>query len=271
MSNCLDPQPRLPHFLDLWQQTLGWQPNDQQQERFQHLYELILSGNQHLNLTRITAPEDFWEKHLWDSLRGVGSAVSIATGLSSVITTPSPFMSSFKAAKTAECQLRDAQQQPNENSQLRVVDVGTGAGFPGIPVAIVHPQWHVTLVDSTRKKIAFVEGVITALGLNNTEALSERAEHLATQPTHRNRYDVVLVRAVASADRCVEYALPLLRSGGVAVLYRGQWQPSDTEALQPMIHHLGAHLAFIDLFTTPLTQSQRCCLYVQKLPTSHKV
>lgn len=231
--------PQLPHGLDLWQQTIGWQPTATQLQQFQHLYELILTANQHLNLTRITEPNDFWEKHLWDSIRGVVN-LKVAARYASHPTSP------------------------------MVIDIGTGAGFPGLPVAIAYPTWQLTLVDSTRKKIAFVERAIAELGLTNVHAVAERAEQLAAQPQYRATYDLALVRAVAMVDRCVHYALPLLHPGGVAVLYRGQWHPSDTTALQALAHKLGASLAPPDQFTTPLTHSQRCCLYLYRQPAADR-
>ncbi|MCS6813626.1 MAG: 16S rRNA (guanine(527)-N(7))-methyltransferase RsmG [Cyanobacteria bacterium] len=227
--------PQLPHRLDLWQHTVGWQPTVTQLQQFQRLYELILTANQHLNLTRITEPNDFWEKHLWDSIRGVVST---------------------KAA--ALC--------ASHPKSPRVIDIGTGAGFPGLPIAIAYPTWHITLVDSTRKKIAFVERAIAELGLTNAYAIAERVERLAAQPRYQATYDLALVRAVATVDRCVHYALPMLHPSGMAVLYRGRWHPSDTTALQALAHELGAYLAPPDQFTTPLTQSQRCCLYLHKQP-----
>ncbi len=282
--------PQLPHLLDLWQQTIGWQPTESQLQQFQQLYELILAGNQQLNLTRITDPQDFWEKHLWDSIRGItvpspsslvgqlhnnaDAALSVPAALNLSSSDNEGQRTKDNGQRTTDNGQRtkdkgqgtkDKGLRTKDKGQFHVIDIGTGAGFPGLPVAIVYPESWMTLVDSTRKKIAFVDSAVKALGLKNTRTIADRAEHLATQPAHRGNYDVVLVRAVAAADLCLRYALPLLRPGGVAILYRGQWQPSDTEALQPVVAELGAHLATPDRFTTPLTNSQRCCLYLHKL------
>ena len=107
---------QLPQMNSVWQQTLNWQPNASQEQLFQQVYQEILEGNKIQNLTRITDPEDFWEKHLWDSLSGI-------VGL--------------------EAELQQKQE---------IIDIGTGAGFPGIPLAIAFPNWKITLLDSTRKK-----------------------------------------------------------------------------------------------------------------------
>jgi len=112
----------LPEMAEIWQQTLNWQPSDHQQGQFQRLYHLILEGNRQLNLTRITDPQEFWEKHLWDSLRGIAPK--------------GEFISSLQQG-------------------VSVIDIGTGAGFPGIPVTIIAPNCTITLMDSTRKKNYF--------------------------------------------------------------------------------------------------------------------
>ena len=122
----------LPEMIDMWQHTLNWQPTIEQQRLFQQLYEAILQGNQQLNLTRITEPSEFWEKHLWDSLRGVW---------------------------LQESELRNQDSDSKNETQpqsLKLIDIGTGAGFPGLPVAIAFPHHVVTLLDSTRKKVTFL-------------------------------------------------------------------------------------------------------------------
>ena len=223
----------LPELGELWQKTLGWQPDDRQQQQFQKLYEEILAGNRKLNLTRITAPMDFWEKHLWDSLAGIEYL-----GL---------------AAEIEKRQPRTA------------IDIGTGAGFPGIPVAIALPYWTVTLLDSTRKKVTFLESLRTRLGIENLKTLTGRAEEIGQHKSHREVYDIALIRAVGTASVCAEYALPLLKTGGLAILYRGHWSDEDSSALQPAAVKLGSKIESIEALTTPLTGSIRHCIYLRKL------
>ena len=113
---------QLPTFNDIWQDSLQWQPTQEQLEQWEKLYQEIILINRQINLTRITEPNDFWEKHLWDSLAGV-------IGLDFL----------------------------NYEDSLKVVDIGTGAGFPGLPISIIFPHWQLTLLDSTRKKINVIK------------------------------------------------------------------------------------------------------------------
>lgn len=215
-------------ILRPWQETLGWQPTPAQNRQFELLYELILAGNRQLNLTRIIDIQEFGEKHLWDSLRGVTRLLSDPTPLS-------------------------------------VIDIGTGGGFPGLPVAIARPDWQVTLLDSTRKKITFLQTLLAPLELDQVRTFCERAETVGQNPDHREQYDLALIRAVGPATVCAEYALPLVKVGGLAILYRGQWQTEETEALRPSVAQLGGQIETIDAFKTPLSHSDRHCLHLRKM------
>jgi len=225
----------LPEMAELWQQTLNWQPTALQQDQFQQLYELILAGNRQFNLTRITDPIEFWEKHLWDSLRGVALLL--------------------QSAPTSQ----------------QAIDIGTGAGFPGIPVAIALSGWSVTLLDSTRKKITFLQTLLAQLGIENAKTALGRAEELGQQFQHRQSYDIALIRAVSSASVCAEYALPLLKIGGLAILYRGHWTDTEAQAQTCAVAQLGGEIESIEEFTTPLSHSVRHCLYLRKVaPTPNE-
>lgn len=242
----------LPQHLDLWQQTIGWQPSAEQQQLFQQLYEHIVSGNQRLNLTRITTPEDFWEKHLWDSL----------SGLAPWLTSPDSTNPPDSADET------DTEHGDQGSSEvLRVIDIGTGGGIPGIPAAIALTpitRLHLTLLDSTRKKIQFLQEICPQLKLMAT-AIAERAETAAQQPQHRAAYDLALIRAVGPAATCAEYALPFLKVGAQAVLYRGQWNTEETELLLPVVELLGGEITDLQSWKTPLTDGDRHCIFIHKV------
>jgi 16S rRNA (guanine527-N7)-methyltransferase len=219
----------LPELFSVWQDTLNWQPTSQQQALFQQLYQEILKGNQKLNLTRITEPEAFWEKHLWDSLTGI-----------------SPWLNA-------------------DEFFPQVIDIGTGVGFPGLPIAIIKPKSTITLLDSTHKKIAFLEKLITQLNLNNVNTIIGRAERVNLVPSYEKHFDLALVRAVSAPPICAKYALPFLRTGGIAVLYRGNWTTEEEQELETVTQKWGGQLQSVEVFKTPLTQSIRHCVVLEKV------
>ncbi len=137
-----------------WMAELGCQPDEQALHRFEKLYEAVILGNQQQNLTRLTSPQDFWEKHLWDSLRGLLSL--------------GPW--------EALCGI-----------PLEMVDIGSGAGFPGLPAATVFPQWSVTLLDSTKRKVAFIEQAISRMGLTNAVGFAFGGVQEGDRPLGKNR------------------------------------------------------------------------------------
>lgn len=222
----------LPNPADLWQGTLQWQPSDALQQQFETLYDAVIAINQTVNLTRITSAEEFWEKHLWDSLQGVA-----------------PWLVDSVA----------------QESSLKVVDIGTGGGFPGLPLALVFPRWSVALMDSTRKKITAIEQISQTLGLTNVQFLPDRAEHIGHQPSHRESFDLAVVRAVGPVTTCAEYALPLLALGGRAVLYRGQWSAEEETGLLNVLPRLGGELVDVQAMITPLTQGVRHNVVLSKV------
>ncbi|MDB9455359.1 16S rRNA (guanine(527)-N(7))-methyltransferase RsmG [Dolichospermum circinale CS-534/05] len=222
----------LPKMAEIWQKTLNWQPTNLQENQFQQLYQLIIAGNRQINLTRITEPEEFWEKHLWDSLRGIAPKQIFIPGI---------------------------------DKGKRIIDIGTGAGFPGLPIALIFPNSQVTLLDSTGKKINFIETVLSALALNNAKTLLGRAEEIGQQYEHRQNYDVAVIRAVGNVSVCAEYSLPLVRKGGLAIIYRGSWSEAENESLETAVEQLGGVVELIEEFSTPLSNSMRHCLYLRKV------
>ncbi len=230
----------LPEMNELWQESLNWVPNESQQQQFQRLYELIVEGNRSLNLTRITEPMEFWEKHLWDSLRGIARLLPANDTSGEIREVPEPAV--FKA-----------------------IDIGTGGGFPGLPVAIALPHLSVTLLDSTRKKIDFLETVLPSLTIENAATLLGRSDEIGRQPHHKGAYDIALLRAVGAAHLCAKYALPFLKNGGLAVLYRGNWTVEEEAELQSAIGHLGGTVESVEAFTTPVSQGARHCVYLRKV------
>ena len=229
---------KLPKHLNLWQNTMNWQPDEGHLLEFQSFYEFLVDANDRINLTRIVEPKEFWEKHLWDSLRGV-----------------SPFLQGDSIATE--------NQMP-----VQAIDIGTGAGFPGLPIAIARPDWQIALLDSTQKKITFINSVIHKLGMENATAIIGRAEEIGQQPEHREHYHVAFTRAVAEVSVCAEYTLPLLKIGGLAILYRGNLTEEETNRLELAVKKLGGIIDFIERFQTPFSKGMRHCIYLRKIEST---
>lgn len=162
---------------------LGMPLDTHQLAQFAHLRDLLLDWNMRVNLTAITDPAEVVSKHFLDSL-------------TCVLALP---------------------PQARVASRRSVLDVGAGAGFPGLPLAIALPDWHVTLLEATGKKVRFVEAAIADLALPNATAVAGRAEELGHRPAYREAYDVVAARAVAALSTLLEYCCPFARVGATLV------------------------------------------------------
>lgn len=167
-------------------------------ERLGLFLGLVLDANRRFNLTAITKPDEAWCKHVLDSL------------------TLLPYVIAAGAK--------------------RVIDVGSGAGLPGIPLAITMPQVHFRLLEATGKKAAFLEGLISGLALSNVEVINERAETIGhDHRNHRERYDLVVARAVGRMAVLLELTTPLVRVGGHVLAIKGRKAPQEiVEAKQAL-------------------------------------
>lgn len=221
----------LPEHLELWQKSLNWIPTAQILAKWQQLYQEILITNRHLNLTRITSPEEFWEKNIWDSL--------------------APIIKYNLVGK-------------------KIIDIGTGAGFPGVPCAIASPEAEFVLMDSIGKKINFIKEIKEKLNLTNISTLTNRAEIVGQDEKHRNKYDFALIRAVSEISVCLEYTLPLLKQGGIAILYRGNIEEIEREKIPKTAKILGGELIEIINKNTPISNHIRHNIYVKKIGNTAK-
>ncbi len=172
---------------------------------FEVYTEELLAWNAHINLTAITEPEAIAARHFADSLSCL------------LVMKPRP-------------------------SGLRVVDVGTGAGFPGLPLKIVCPSIQITLIEATGKKVTFLRHIVATLGLEGVTILHARAEEVGQSPEHREQYDWVLARAVAPMRTLAEYLLPLCRLGGHCLAWKGENAPQEVSEAQQAISLLGGQV-----------------------------
>jgi 16S rRNA (guanine527-N7)-methyltransferase len=162
--------------------ALGFSLDVAQVERFARYRALLLDWNTRVNLTSITDPAEVVTRHFLDSL-------------TCVLALPTEW----------------------RERGITLIDVGSGAGFPGLPLAIALPNWQVTLLEATGKKVRFLEAVVAELGLANVESVTGRAEEVAHRPEYRGRFDVVTARALAVLHTLLEYCCPFARTGGYVV------------------------------------------------------
>jgi 16S rRNA (guanine527-N7)-methyltransferase len=188
-------------------QELGIALNKGHLALFQTYYEELVEWNRRFNLTAITDYQGVQVRHFLDSL---------------------------------SCLL--ALPQADLQAGARVIDVGTGAGFPGVPLKILCPGMRLTLLEATRKKVAFLEHLTRRLELHGVQVIHARAEELGRRPIHREQYDWALARAVAEMPTLVEYLLPLVRVGGAVLAQKGEGGPAEVHTAEEAIHILGGRV-----------------------------
>jgi 16S rRNA (guanine527-N7)-methyltransferase len=197
------------------------------------LADLFLEWNQKLNLSAIRDREGVIMKHIVDSL----------------------LIMDYEWVKAGQ----------------KVLDLGTGGGFPGLALAIVYPEANFVLVDATEKKIKAVEAIAESLGLENVKCVAGRAEELGRDKAHREQYDLVVARALAGFSTLLEYCLPFVRPGGHFVAYQGPELSDSWQEFTSVAEKLSAELLGCELATLPdAEQSQRCFVRVEKLSVINK-
>ncbi len=216
-------------------QELNIELTDVQQKQFQRYYELLIEWNQKINLTSITEYDDVLVKHFADSV------------------------SLIKAAEVKE--IREALL---EGKEATLLDIGTGAGFPAIPLKIAFPNLKVTMIDSLNKRVKFLQLVIEELGLSDIEAYHGRAEEFATPNQFREKFNFVVSRAVANLSVLLEYTLPYVKVGGHFVAYKSEDLPNEMATAGNALQVLGGRKKTIVQFTLPQSDYGRSLLVVHK-------
>lgn len=146
-----------------------------------------------------------------------------------------------------------------------MVDVGSGAGFPGLPLKIALPDIQLTLIESTAKKTAFLQHIVEVLHLAEVTILTARAEEVGHQAAHRARYDVAVARAVASLPVLAEYTLPLVKVGGIVIAQKGQSPTEEIEAATNALSVLGGEISQVTPIEVPGLEEVRHLVVIRKL------
>ncbi len=200
---------------------------------FEKYGQELIAWNQHVNLTRITEPEEIIVKHFLDSL-------SIYQAL------------------------------PNLPPDFSMIDVGSGAGFPGLPLKIAQPDIQLALLESTAKKTTFLRHVVNTLHLRDVTVLTARAEEAGRQALHREQYDVAVARAVSSLPVLAEYTLPFVKLDGIMVAQKGRHPAKEVEAASKALDILGGEINQILHVAVPGLEAPRHLIIIQKIKPTPK-
>jgi 16S rRNA (guanine527-N7)-methyltransferase len=214
-------------FAQNTQNILGVKLTSYQLSTLEQYEQQLQEWNTRFNLTAIQEPEKIRTKHFLDSL-------------------------------TCLLAMRDTPMD-------KIIDVGTGAGFPGLPLKILYPRMQLTLVESVRKKVDFLYHIVQTLGLEGVEILNDRVETIGQIDLHRQRYDWAIARAVAVMPVLMEYLIPLVRVGGAAIAMKGVNAPAEVQTSESAIQILGGHLRKLIPVMLPGVADERYLIVIDKI------
>jgi len=225
----------IPDFVhdDLAALEIALEPD--QLDRLADYLARVLQANQRMNLTAIREEDAAWRRLIVDSL-------SVLPGIDDV--------------------------ESATGAAVRVVDIGSGAGLPGLPIAIARPGVQVTMLETTGKKADFIRGCIEGLGLNNAQVLQARAETVGQDEQHRGMYDAAVSRAVGAMSLVLEYSLPLVREGGRVLAMKGPRAEQELDEAGDALEKLGAgELAMIEAYPESFANDLVVVSIIKERPT----
>ena len=214
-------------------ENIGIALNELQLQQFQDFYELLIEKNKVMNLTSITEEDEVIDKHFIDSLT--------------------------------------CNRVIDMNRVKSVIDIGTGAGFPGIPLKIVYPDIDFVLLDSLNKRVRFLNEAIELLHLKKIQAVHGRAEDLARKPEFRGKFDLCVSRAVANLNTLSEYCIPFVRVNGFFISYKAQKGLEEIHESDHCMKELGSKIMQVDEFKLTDIDSNRVLIKIKKCKGTSKL
>ena len=208
-------------------EELGIDLSDEKVKKFIDFYNMLISGNEKCNLTAITEMHEVVIKHFLDSLSCIKAA-------------------SFEG-------------------DLSMLDIGTGAGFPAIPLKILYPKLSVVLIESVKKKVDFLINTVSELGLENVKAIHVRAEYAGALDEYREKFDRVTARAVAQLNVLAEYCIPMVKLGGYFIALKGPSTEEEIKNAIPAIKELGGRIEKTITLKLPFSGEGRTLIAVRKV------
>ncbi len=221
--------------------VFGIDLSEAQVEKFMVYYELLTEWNSFMNLTAITEFEEVILKHFVDSLAVCQSEI-----------------------------FRNIVESSGRKKRISMIDIGTGAGFPGIPLKIVFPDFRMTLLDSLNKRVNFLNEIINKLNLKDIEAIHGRAEDFARQQIYREQFDFSVSRAVANLSTLTELCIPFVRKDGYFISYKSERVKEELSAGMKAIGILGGNMADQLEYELPDTDMKRSLLFIRKEKSTPK-